>query len=191
MTKKDLPGSAHDASNTRPPRGAGANPAPEQDGRPLSLDYRASTPMPKWVHDVIDESCAIETEEAKKAGALGFMARALVNATLPYKDPKSPIFERRNGHYVLRMMGGNDNGLPYGVYPRLLMSWITTEAVRELVRWAFSHPQCKAITATNVLPDNYASQKVLVKAGFCEIAYLGMKHVHYLFQGGCLCHRAH
>ena len=37
MTKKDLPGSAHDASNTRPPRGAGANPAPEQDGRPLSL----------------------------------------------------------------------------------------------------------------------------------------------------------
>ncbi len=130
MTKKDLPGSAHDASNTRPPRGSGANPAPEQDGRPLSLDYRASTPMPKWVHDVIDESFAIETEEAKKAGALGFMARALVNATLPYKDPKSPIFERRNGHYVLRMMGGNDNGLPYGVYPRLLMSWITTEAVR-------------------------------------------------------------
>ena len=46
MTKKDLPGSAHDASNTRPPRGAGANPAPEQDGRPLSLDYRASTRCP-------------------------------------------------------------------------------------------------------------------------------------------------
>ena len=130
MTKKDLSGSARDVTNTRPLRAAEADPAPEQNGKPLSLDYRASTPMPKWVHDVIDESFAIETEDAKKAGALGFMARALVNATLPYKDPKSPIFERRNGHYVLRMMGGNDNGLPYGVYPRLLMSWITTEAVR-------------------------------------------------------------
>ncbi|GAO22503.1 plasmid replication protein RepA [Alicycliphilus sp. B1] len=130
MTKKDLSGSARDVTNARPLRAAEADPAPEQNGKPLSLDYRASTPMPKWVHDVIDESFAIETEDAKKAGALGFMARALVNATLPYKDPKSPIFERRNGHYVLRMMGGNDNGLPYGVYPRLLMSWITTEAVR-------------------------------------------------------------
>ncbi len=99
-------------------------------GEPVSLDYRTGAPMPKWVRDVIDESFAIEAEDARKAGAMGFMARALVNATLPYKDPKSPIFERRNGQYVLRMMGGNDNGLPYGVYPRLLMSWITTEAVR-------------------------------------------------------------
>lgn len=126
MTKKDRPMASRVTSNDEPAPGA----PDAQDDKPVSLDYRAGTPMPKWVRDVIDESFAIEAEDAKKAGALGFMARALVNATLPYKDPKRPIFERRNGQYVLRMMGGNDNGLPYGVYPRLLMSWITTEAVR-------------------------------------------------------------
>lgn len=102
----------------------------EPSSKPISVDYRSNSPMPAWVREVIDETFAIEAEEAKSAGALGFMARALVNATLPYKDPKSAIFERKNGQYVLRMMGGHENGLPYGVYPRLLMSWITTEAVR-------------------------------------------------------------
>jgi len=57
----------------------------------------------------------------------------------------------------------------YGIDPVFQGFGYTTEAVRELVRWAFSHPECKAITATGVLPDNYASQKVLVKAGFQEI----------------------
>ena len=135
MTKNDRQLVSRNAlGKTSAPRaqdqGEAAEPSAELNGKPLSLDYRAGAPMPKWVRDVIDESFAIETEDARKAGALGFMARALVNATLPYKDPKSALFERRNGQYVLRMMGGNDNGLPYGVYPRLLMSWITTEAVR-------------------------------------------------------------
>lgn len=67
----------------------------------------------------------------------------------------------------------NESGeveIGYGIHPVFQGLGYTTEAVRELVRWAFSHPQCKAITATNVLPDNYASQKVLVKAGFSEVA---------------------
>ena len=116
---------------TAKPRKSKPAAAPETvPEKPLSIDYRTGMQMPKWVREVIDESFAIEAEDAKKAGALGFMARALVNATLPYKDPKSPIFERRNGDYVLRMIGGNENGLPYGVYPRLLISWLTTEAVR-------------------------------------------------------------
>ena len=107
-----------------------ADPAAEAAPKLVTVDYRIGSQVPKWIREVIDESFAIEAEDAKKAGALGFMARALVNATLPYKDPKSPIFERRNGDYVLRMIGGNENGLPYGVYPRLLISWLTTEAVR-------------------------------------------------------------
>lgn len=122
LNKTPAPGEANGRKDDRP--------LEDEESKPVSLDYRAAAPMPKWVRDVIDESFAIEAEDARKAGAMGFMARALVNATLPYKDPKSPLFERRNGQYVLRMMGGNDNGLPYGVYPRLLMSWITTEAVR-------------------------------------------------------------
>lgn len=96
----------------------------------LTVDYRSSKPMPEWVRDVIDTHLAIEAEDAKSAGELGFMARALVLATMPYKDPKSDVFKRRNGDFSLRIVAGYEGGIPYGIYPRLLTSWVTTEAVR-------------------------------------------------------------
>ena len=80
--------------------------------------------------EVIDAQLAIESEDAKSAGSLGFMARALVLATMPYKDPKTDVFMRRNGDFRLRIVAGYDGGIPYGIYPRLLMSWVATEAVR-------------------------------------------------------------
>jgi len=79
---------------------------------------------------LINESLAIEAEEAKEAGTLGFMARALVQATMPHKDPKEWFFERTNGAFTLTMMAPPKVGLPYGSVPRLLLAWITTEAVR-------------------------------------------------------------
>jgi hypothetical protein len=82
------------------------------------------------VIEAIDESMAIESEAASRAGALGFMSRALTLASLPYKDPKSVEYTRQNGDFKLRILGGYEGGVPYGVYPRLLMSWVTTEAVR-------------------------------------------------------------
>jgi hypothetical protein len=36
---------------------------------------------------LIAESMAIEAEDAKQAGAVGFMARALTQATMPHKAP--------------------------------------------------------------------------------------------------------
>ena len=65
----------------------------------------------------------------------------------------------------------NESGeveIGYGIHPVFQGLGYTTEAVRELTKWAFSYPQCNAITATHVLPDNYSSQKVLVKTGFVE-----------------------
>ncbi|MCX6615995.1 MAG: replication protein RepA [Acidobacteria bacterium] len=79
---------------------------------------------------LINESLAIEAEEAKEAGTLGFMARALVQATMPHRDPKEWFFERTNGAFTLTMMAPPKVGLPYGSVPRLLLAWITTEAVR-------------------------------------------------------------
>ena len=58
------------------------------------------------------------------------MARALVIATMPYKDPKADAFVRKNGDFRLRIVAGYEGGIPYGIYPRLLMSWVATEAVR-------------------------------------------------------------
>jgi [ribosomal protein S5]-alanine N-acetyltransferase len=66
----------------------------------------------------------------------------------------------------------NESGeveIGYGIHSVFQGLGYTTEAVRELTKWAFAHPQCRAITATGVSPDNYSSQKVLVKTGFVEI----------------------
>ena len=79
------------------------------------------------IRDVIDTSLAIEAEDARSAGSLGFMTRALVSATMPYKDPKTKVFERRNGDLALSIL--SPKGVPYGKYPRLLLSWLVTEAV--------------------------------------------------------------
>ncbi|HEY8096995.1 MAG TPA: replication protein RepA [Methylobacter sp.] len=96
----------------------------------ITLDYRSNKAMPDWVREVIETHLAIEAEDAKSAGALGFMARALVIATMPYKDPKADVFKRENGDFRLRIVAGYEGGIPYGIYPRLLMSWVATEAVR-------------------------------------------------------------
>lgn len=95
---------------------------------PASIDYRSDKPLPKWVNEVISAHLAIEQEDAKSAGALGFMARALVIACMPYKDPKADAFVRSNGDFRLRIVAGYEGGIPYGIYPRLLMSWVTSEA---------------------------------------------------------------
>jgi len=56
----------------------------------------------------------------------------------------------------------------YGIDPGYQGKGYMTEAVADLVDWAFSHAECTAVTAHGVRPDNFASQKVLVKNGFTE-----------------------
>lgn len=81
---------------------------------------------------LLQEALAIEQQQAQEAGALGFMARLLVQATLPHKNPGAGVstFERSNGHFHLLIMAPPKIGLPWGKTPRLLLSWLTTEAVR-------------------------------------------------------------
>ena len=86
------------------------------------------------MHDKLDqliaESMAIEAEDAKQAGTIGFVARVMTQATMPHKAISDNEFTRRNGHFTLTIMSPRQHGLPYGSIPRLLVSWITTEAVR-------------------------------------------------------------
>lgn len=96
----------------------------------VSIDLRRTKVVPKWIEEVLAASYAMDQEDARSAGALGFMHRALVNTAMPYKDPKSRVFERRNGSFTLSILAGYAGGIPYGIYPRLLMSWVSTEVVR-------------------------------------------------------------
>jgi len=86
--------------------------------------------MTPSVERLINDALAMERESALEAGALGFMARAMVQATLPHKQVAGNEFERRNGNYSLSIMAPSSIGLPYGTIPRLLLAWLTTEAVK-------------------------------------------------------------
>ena len=84
----------------------------------------------KNLDSLISDALAIEAESARDAGALGFMARAMVQATLPHKKVDGVEFERKNGAFSLSLLAPARIGLPYGSIPRLLLAWTTTEAVK-------------------------------------------------------------
>lgn len=88
------------------------------------------TLTPQSIDRLINQALAIEDEQAQDAGALGFMARAMVQATLPHRKTEGNEFTRKNGNYTLTIMAPSAIGLPYGPVPRLLLAWLTTEAVR-------------------------------------------------------------
>lgn len=89
-----------------------------------------ANPSSQSIDRLITEALAIESEAAQEAGALGFMARAMVQATLPHRQVTGNEFVRTNGNYTLTLLAPSSVGLPYGSVPRLLLAWLTTEAVR-------------------------------------------------------------
>ena len=61
----------------------------------------------------------------------GFMARLLALCSLPRTNPGNrDKYIRRNGPYTLIMTATGTAKLPYGPLPRLLLAYVTTEAVR-------------------------------------------------------------
>ncbi|OIK39822.1 hypothetical protein BED30_24135 [Citrobacter portucalensis] len=86
------------------------------------------------MRDLIEAHLAIEAEDAKSAGTLGFMTRALAIATLPHRRLAEDRFVRKNGDFTLTMLTAHPEGLPYGTLPRLLLTWVATEAVQKKER---------------------------------------------------------
>ena len=89
---------------------------------------------PRRGGSLIRRALLLDQEDAYSAGEVGFLARALVQATLPHSDPKSNEFVRRNGHLTLSILAPRNVGLPYGRYPRLVLAYLSTEAVRRKTR---------------------------------------------------------
>ena len=62
---------------------------------------------------------------------LGFMARLMALCSLPRTNPGNrKEYKRVNGPYTLYMTAIGENKLPFGNLPRLLLAWVSTEAVR-------------------------------------------------------------
>ncbi len=97
------------------------------------------TPPTKQQSRLIEAAATIQEAPADEADALAFYARLLVQAALPHSNPGAvPAWTRTNGNFTMSVQPGitvangeaKSIGLPYGSIPRLLMAWITTEAVR-------------------------------------------------------------
>jgi hypothetical protein len=85
----------------------------------------------------IIESSTLILGAAADAQDAAYLARELVQASLPHSNPGDvPIWTRRNGDVTLAIQPGMNirtgktYGYPYGTILRLLLFWITTEAVR-------------------------------------------------------------
>lgn len=78
--------------------------------------------------ELIEAALEIEQQDAKEAGQVGFMPRVLVQTTLPYRDPKTKLYERQNGNVKMSLY--SPNGVPYGSIPRFLVSYLASEAVK-------------------------------------------------------------
>ena len=61
----------------------------------------------------------------------GFLARTMALCSLPRSNPGNQIrYVRQNGPYTLVMTTAGINKLPHGSNPRLILAWVSTEAVR-------------------------------------------------------------
>lgn len=91
------------------------------------------TPSQRKLCDV----AALIVDEPSKSKDAAFMARQLVQVTLPHKNPGNvPFWSRRSGNAYLGLQPGYNHqtcecyGYPYGTIPRLLLFWTITEAIR-------------------------------------------------------------
>ena len=86
---------------------------------------------PERIDQLVTQALEIEAESARDADAIGYMARALVQATMPHKKTHDTHFKRTNGNYSLVMIAGDpDIGLPHGSLPRLMLAWLGSEVIK-------------------------------------------------------------
>jgi hypothetical protein len=126
----------------------------ENEGSGVSQSTGTAVPRslairPNIAARLFEESMALEKEDAERAGIRGYLSRALVQATLPYREPSKDlaVWTRRAGEIHLLIKPGyyfdeaentyKSMGFPYGTIPRLLLAWLGTEAAlkkrREIV----------------------------------------------------------
>ena len=87
---------------------------------------------PQALHHFTQADQVNQLVSASEADAdLGFMARMMALCSLPRTNPGNRHrYVRRNGPFTLYMTAGGSSRLPFGNFPRLILAWVSTEAVR-------------------------------------------------------------
>jgi hypothetical protein len=109
----------------------------------------------------------IAAQPLPKNDDLVFAAREFVQATLPHRQPRynPPEWHRTNGNYTLSIQPGYATdpgtskrsclGYPFGSIPRLVLFWITTEALRTRSPQLWLGPSLSAfMREIGLNPDN-------------------------------------
>lgn len=90
----------------------------------------------KRLLQIIDLAAELAERPFDETQSLGFMSRLLVMVNLPYRDPgkEARNWWKTNGAVSINVTPGYDGkksiGIPYGVYPRLILAYLITQAVR-------------------------------------------------------------
>jgi len=110
-----------------------------------SLEPLSSPPAPRMVSKQCDRrvarAVAVYNHNCLERGDLGYYTPVFAVTNLPHRDPgpDATCWTRRNGHACLvvrsGLISGPDGslisvGIPYGMWPRLLVLYLSTEAVR-------------------------------------------------------------
>ena len=97
---------------------------------------KESSPLSKRQNQIIKLAGDLAEQTREEAGALGFMSRLLIMVNLPYRDPGKECknWWRQNGNVTINVSTGYDKqtpiGIPYGAYPRLILAYLITQAVK-------------------------------------------------------------
>jgi hypothetical protein len=97
-----------------------------------------TSPQPgKSLSNLLDAALEIQMDPEPKEQDKAFLTKQLVQVTLPHSSPGNvPIWKRKTGNLTLAIRSGWNHekdepiGYPFGSIPRLLLFWITTEALR-------------------------------------------------------------
>jgi hypothetical protein len=114
----------------------GRLPKPAAPTKPKKMEK----PLTRAQLKLIEASAIIALDSPTEDDA-AYLARELVQCTLPHKNPGNvEAWTRTNGNLTLAIQPGyniterKSYGHPYGTIPRLLLFWITTEAVKTKTR---------------------------------------------------------
>lgn len=70
-----------------------------------------------------------------KPEEIGFVCRSMVSASMPHSKPGGVVYKRISNKFSISIVGNEEaGGVPYGTYPRLILSWIASEIVKNKSR---------------------------------------------------------
>lgn len=100
-------------------------------GAPTLLAHVLTKPTTKVARAKLEKLTALGYDEAPPT--VGYIMRILAHCGMPHSDRGAGVNEvvtRKNGKYTLHIQPGVNTGVPFGIYPRLAMAYLTQEVQR-------------------------------------------------------------